>query len=80
MEDHILIVYFCYVTFLGCEEKYDREYSSNHYRTEELGMSFRCFKTAHVKISQLVNKICSQQVVTMLLFYEVVTRLSLTTC
>jgi hypothetical protein len=42
----------------------------------------------HVKISQLVNKMCSQQacsklvnkVVTMLLFYQVATRLSLTTC
>jgi hypothetical protein len=42
----------------------------------------------HVKISQLVNKMCSQQacsklvnkVVTMLLFHQVATRLSLTTC
>ena len=38
----------------------------------------------HVKISQLVNKMCSQQacqqVVTKLLFYQVATRLSLATC
>ena len=40
--------------------------------------------STHIKISQLVNKMYSQQacqqVVTMLLFYQVITRLSLTTC
>ena len=32
------------------------------------------------KISQFVNKMCSQHVVTMLLFHQVATKLSLTTC
>jgi hypothetical protein len=48
------------------------------------------FRNTHVKSSQLVNKKCSQQacsklvnnlyIVTMLLFYQVATRLSFTTC
>jgi hypothetical protein len=52
-----------------------------------IGKMFSKLSKTHVKVSQLVNKMCSQQgklvkmqVVTMLLFFQVATRLSLSTC